>query len=64
MVDVGSLSYLSAMVFVFRPLNTRPGGHVLEVENEISGAVAVIHWLTHLYFEGCMAALGLRPQKF
>ena len=28
-----------------------------------SGAVAIIHWLTHQYFEGCVAALGLRPQK-
>ena len=40
-----------------------PQTHVQGVKNMISGAIAVIHGLTHLYFEGCVAALGLRPQK-
>ena len=63
MVDGWLLSYLLAMVFVCRPSNACQGDHVLGVENAISGSVAIIHWLTHLCFEGCMADLGLTPQK-
>ena len=37
-----------------------PQTHIEGVKNAVSGAVAVIHWLTCLWFEGSVAALGLR----
>ena len=42
---------------VFRPSNSLPGG-----QRAISGIVAVIHWLPHMWFEGSMSALGLSPE--
>ena len=40
-----------------------PQTHVQGVKNAISGAVDLIHLLTHLYFEDCVAALGLTLLK-
>ena len=44
-------------------LFSEPQTHVQVVKIAISSAVAVIHCLTHMYFEGSVAALGLTPQK-
>ena len=38
-----------------------PQTHVQGIKNAISGTVPVIHWVTHLWFEGSVAALELRP---
>ena len=39
-----------------------PQTHIEGVKNAISGTVAVIHWLTRLWFECSVVALGLRLQ--